>query len=87
MSVVEWPRRGDDDKDKHKERIKKRTRLEKTSSMLERLQSCLTRAEAHKAAAASLDSAKALEGDCFLNSYLILKLLLENLVSSTGLIM
>lgn len=61
VSVVEWPRRGDDDKDKHKERIKKRTRLEKTSSMLERLQSCLTRAEAHKAAAASLDSAKALE--------------------------
>lgn len=58
--MVEWPRRGDD-KDKHKERIKKRARLEKTSSMLERLQSCLTRAEAHKAAAASLDSAKALE--------------------------
>ena len=73
VSVVEWPRRGDDDKDKHKERIKKRTRLEKTSSMLERLQSCLTRAEAHKAAAASLDSAKALEGDCFLKSYLLLK--------------
>lgn len=74
VSVVEWPRRGDD-KDKHKERIKKRARLEKTSSMLERLQSCLTRAEAHKAAAASLDSAKALEGDCSLKSHLVLQAL------------
>lgn len=64
VTLVEWPKRGDEsDKDKHKDRNKKRARLEKTSSMLERLQSCLTRAEAHKAAAASLDSAKALEGD------------------------
>lgn len=60
VTLVEWPKRGDES-DKHKDRIKKRARFEKTSSMLERLQSCLTRAEAHKAAAASLDSAKALE--------------------------
>lgn len=62
VTLVEWPKRGDES-DKHKDRIKKRARLEKTSSMLERLQSCLTRAEAHKAAATSLDSAKALQGD------------------------
>jgi len=62
VTLVEWPKRGDES-DKHKDRMKKRARFEKTSSMLERLQSCLTRAEAHKAAAASLDSAKALEGD------------------------
>lgn len=62
VTLVEWPKRGDES-DKHKDRVKKRARLEKTSSMLERLQSCLTRAEAHKAAAASLDSAKALEGN------------------------
>lgn len=63
LTLVEWPKRGDEEKDKHKDRIKKRARLEKTSSMLERLQSCLTRAEAHKAATASLDSSKALEGE------------------------
>ena len=70
VSLVEWPRRGGEEKDKHKDRIKKRSRLEKTSSMLERLQSCLTRAEAHKAAAASLDSAKALEGEFILHPYI-----------------
>ena len=64
VTLVEWPKRGDES-DKHKDRIKKRARFEKTSSMLERLQSCLTRAEAHKAAATSLDSAKALEGFIF----------------------
>ncbi|KAL9982066.1 hypothetical protein ACROYT_G010856 [Oculina patagonica] len=70
VTLVEWPKRGDEsDKDKHKDRVKKRARLEKTSSMLERLQSCLTRAEAHKAAAASLDSAKALEESLSNGSY------------------
>lgn len=63
VTLVEWPKRGDEDKVKPKDRYKKRVRMEKTSSMLERLQSCLNRAEAHKAAAASLDSAKALEGE------------------------
>ena len=63
VTLVEWPKRRDEDKtDKHKDRLKNRARMEKTSSMLERLQSCLNRAEAHKAATASLDSAKALEG-------------------------
>lgn len=62
VTLVEWPKRGDEDKDRHRERLKKKARMEKTSSMLERLQSCLNRAEAHKAATASLDSAKALEG-------------------------
>ena len=74
VTLVEWPKRADEsDKDKHKDRIKKRARLEKTSSMLERLQSCLTRAEAHKAATASLDSAKALEGNVIFYTHLIVK--------------
>lgn len=62
VTLVEWPKRGDEEKDKHKERVKKRARMEKTSSMLERLQSCLSRAEAQKAATVSLDRTKALEG-------------------------
>ena len=62
VTLVGWPKRGDEERMKHRDRVKKRARLEKTNSMLERLQSCLNRAEAHKAAAASLDSAKALEG-------------------------
>jgi len=61
VTLVEWPKRGDEEKDKHKERIKKRARMEKTSSMLERLQSCLSRAEAQKTATVSLDRTKALE--------------------------
>ena len=62
VTLVGWPKRGDEDKERHRDKVKKRTRMEKTSSMLERLQSCLNRAEAQKAAAASLDRAKALEG-------------------------
>lgn len=61
VTLVGWPKRGDEDKERHRDKVKKRTRMEKTSSMLERLQSCLNRAEAQKAAAASLDRAKALE--------------------------
>lgn len=61
VTLVEWPKRGDEEKDR--QRYKKRARMERTSSMLERLQSCLNRAEMQKAAAAaSVDSAKSLEG-------------------------
>lgn len=59
VTLVEWPKRVEEEKDRHK--YKKRARMDKTSSMLERLQSRLNRAEVQKAAAASLDSAKALE--------------------------
>ncbi|KAK2574347.1 E3 ubiquitin-protein ligase TRIM37 [Acropora cervicornis] len=61
VTLVEWPKRGDEEKDRQK--YKKRARMERTSSMLERLQSCLNRAEMQKAAAAaaSVDSAKSLE--------------------------
>ena len=60
VTLVEWPKRRDEEKDRH--RYKKRARMERTSSMLERLQSCLNRAEMQKAAAASVDSSKSLEG-------------------------
>lgn len=60
VTLVEWPKRGDEEKDR--QRYKKRARMERTSSMLERLQSCLNRAEMQKAAAAaSVDSSKSLE--------------------------
>ena len=64
VTLVEWPKRGDEEKDR--QRYKKRARMERTSSMLERLQSCLNRAEMQKAAAAaSVDSSKSLEGRFF----------------------
>ena len=70
VTLVEWPKRVEEEKDRHK--YKKRARMDKTSSMLERLQSRLNRAEVQKAAAASLDSAKALEGKAKVNVVLTL---------------
>ena len=63
VSLVDWPKRGEDEKERRKDRFKKRTRLERNSSMLERLQSCLNRAEAQKKTVASLDTVEAVEGE------------------------
>ena len=60
VTFVEWPKRGDEVKDR--QRYKKRAQIERTSGMLERLRSCLSRAEMQKAAAASVDSSKSVEG-------------------------